>query len=201
MRLGAAPTLIQDNQLRDSYSGVGFCSPGFVVFGLSRKIPPSCVAVLTPAPTSTATSTFTPTSTATFTPTPTPTSTFTPSPTPTPVACTVALYKGQVPASNSILLRYTFNYACNFVANMTGSNAHLVDAPAAEDDYPVGKGTGSGAQSSIGTVNCASGVKNCTFNSFSATSFAAGDYIEVDAPNPADTTADGLYITFLGSKP
>lgn len=73
--LGGAATLIQDNQLRDSYSGVGSVSLNEGTLKLTRDTAP---ILITPVPTATATATQTGTPTATATPT------FTPSPSPAP---------------------------------------------------------------------------------------------------------------------
>src|SRR5579863_2142708 len=74
--------LITDPQLAPpGYSGIGYCPPGSAVFGLGRNIPPSCVVIPTPGPTSTPAPTNTPAATST------PSATQTPVPTPTSITC------------------------------------------------------------------------------------------------------------------
>ena len=79
--------------------------------------------------------------------------------------------------------------------SLTGSYAHAQTAATGSTTYTIKK---SGA--SIGSLNFAAAGTSATFTFTTATSFAAGDRLEIVAPGTLDATLAGIAITLKATR-
>lgn len=97
---------------------------------------------------------------------------------------TIELVHSEIgnPASGAIIWKHVFSRAAELPASLTGSRARLGTGPAGAVTFPIKKNEST----SIGTINFAIGATTATFTFSTLQSFAVGDRIQVEAPNPQD---------------
>jgi hypothetical protein len=106
----------------------------------------------------------------------------------------LGIYLAGTYSNSQIIGEYIFPRTVSFPANMTGSYA-LADAASTGTVSCTANKNGS----SIGTVRFAASATG-TFQSFAATTFNAGDVLQLVAPTAADSTLAGVKITFVGTR-
>lgn len=94
-----------------------------------------------------------------------------------------------------IMLQYVFPYAASFPSGLTGSYAKANTAATASTTVTIKK---NGA--SVGTLAWAASGTSGTFTFSTATSFAAGDVLQLVAPSTADATLADIGITLAGTR-
>jgi len=94
------------------------------------------------------------------------------------------------PGAGATILRFVAPRAFTLPVGLTGSFCKANAAATALSSFTIKKNG-----SSIGTVNFAAASATATFTFASATSFAPGDVLSLDAPGSADSTLSDLYYT------
>ena len=98
------------------------------------------------------------------------------------------------PTNSQLVLRIEVGRACTLPASLTGSQASARVASAANKSFDIKKNG-----SSVGSVDFNTSASG-TFTFASATSFAAGDLLEIVAPATADTTLEDISITLVATR-
>lgn len=98
-----------------------------------------------------------------------------------------------VPNNGELLLRFNYVRAVTLPAALAGSRVTAGVAATAQTDFDVRV---NGA--SIGTIRFAAAGTVATFLSFSATSIAVNDVLEIVAPGTADATLADISFTLAG---
>lgn len=106
----------------------------------------------------------------------------------------VVLFVQGKPTNAELVLRMEVGRAFTLPASLTGSQASARVASTSNVSFDIKK-NGSSIGSVVFNVS-ASG----TFTFSTATSFAAGDLLEVVAPSTADATLEDISITFVGTR-
>ncbi len=99
------------------------------------------------------------------------------------------------PGPADTLCLYVFTESVEFPAGLTDSQAVCVVDPAGAVTLAIKK-NGAG----VGTVNFAMGATTATFTMASDQTFAPGDIMIIEAPNPADADFEDVAITLIGSR-
>lgn len=106
----------------------------------------------------------------------------------------VSLYvEGQL-TSSEVLLVHCAPVAYTLPVGLSGSFAKSTIAATASTVFVIKK---NGTQ--IGTATFAVGAQSATFSFTTATSFLAGDVLEIDGPATPDTTLANIGFTFVGT--
>lgn len=100
-----------------------------------------------------------------------------------------------VPGADEVLLRYVFTRAVSFPTSLTGSQGYANTTATAQTDLDVKK---NGV--SAGTIRFPASTAAATFVAASPISFAAGDRMEIIAPNTPDATLADFMFTLLGTR-
>lgn len=102
---------------------------------------------------------------------------------------------GGPPATSERMLQYVAGRAFTLPMNLTGSQGYAKTAPTSSFAVDIQKNG-----SSVGTATFGAASNTSTFTMASATSFTAGDRLELIAPGSADATAADISITLLGTR-
>jgi hypothetical protein len=105
-----------------------------------------------------------------------------------------AMVKGQ-PEASAAVLHYVFPRAVSFPAGLASSQGRAGTAATAQADFTIQK-NGAG----IGTLRFAAGATVATFILAAATTFAAGDVLQVLAPAPPDATLADITFSLAGTR-
>lgn len=108
----------------------------------------------------------------------------------------VGLYAAGQPGAGETLLRFILPRPITLPGGLPGSQGYVGTAPADGAAVFSIKKNGAG----VGTLEFASGATTATFTLSSDTSFAAGDRLEVSAPNTQDSALENLSITLAGTR-
>lgn len=98
------------------------------------------------------------------------------------------------PGSGELIWTSFFDTEITFPSNFAGSYSRALSPPSNTAVYSIRK---NGTQ--FGTITFNPGNGNGVFNS-TTTTFEEGDIISIIAPNPRDTTLEGIAITLAGSR-
>lgn len=107
----------------------------------------------------------------------------------------IAGYLPGIPSAGQTLFRIEMVRAVTLPASLTGSRAVCQTAPTGAITLPI-KQNGT----SIGSINFAAGATAATFTFTSQVILNPGDVLELDAPNPADSTFAGPSYTITGTR-
>lgn len=110
------------------------------------------------------------------------------------LAITFRGFVGGVPATSTTVMRALIDLPMEIPAGGTGSQSHAGTAPNAETDFDLQK---NGV--SFGTMRFANAANTATFIVASATTFAAGDRLEIVSPANLNTLAN-LSFAIRGNR-
>ena len=111
------------------------------------------------------------------------------------VAYDVAFYISGSPAGSAEVLRIPMTRAVRFPASMTGSDGDAGAAATASTTFTFRKNG-----SSFATANFAASATAPTWTAATATDFAIGDVLTVDAPASADATLANIGFNLKGTR-
>lgn len=106
----------------------------------------------------------------------------------------VSLYIKGKPTNSELVLRLEAGRAFTLPASLTGSQASARVASAANKSFDIKKNG-----SSVGSVDFNTSASG-TFTFSTATSFSAGDLLEIVAPATADGSLEDISITLVGTR-
>jgi hypothetical protein len=106
----------------------------------------------------------------------------------------LGFFFGGIPADNVLAVKFVVVRAFNLPLDLTGSQAKAGTASTGTAEFEIQKNG-----SAIGTVSFATSTTGA-FVFSSATSFAAGDTLEIITPTPPDDTLADIAITLKGTK-
>jgi hypothetical protein len=112
----------------------------------------------------------------------------------------IVVWRSGKPGASERVLRFYFAEAATLPPGLADSQAFLEVATTAAKSFDLRKGTGTGASSSIGSIDFASSARTSTYTFATAQAFAAGDYLDIIAPASQDTTLAGLSATLLATR-
>ena len=102
---------------------------------------------------------------------------------------------GSKPTASQILCLHPFPFSVKFPAAFTGSIGTSKTTATATADCDIRK---NGA--SIGTLRFSAGIAAPAFLVSAATSFSAGDYLEIIAPSSQDATLQDIAFILYGRR-
>lgn len=106
----------------------------------------------------------------------------------------IGIFIDQSPLAGEEVFRYVFADSVDFAASLSGSVSKAAVAATSEAVFSVKKNG-----SEFGTITYAAAGDTGTFAG-TATNFASGDILSVEAPNPADDTLADISITLAGIR-
>lgn len=107
----------------------------------------------------------------------------------------VAIWDPGKPGGGELVFKTVTPATLTFPQNLTGSIVKAGTAATATSVWSIRR---NGVQ--VATMTFAAGQQNATFASSAAIAFAAGDILEIIAPNPADATLRDVFGVLSGSR-